>query len=305
MDILQELGLFLTLVDSGSFTEASRRLGIPRATLSRRLSRYEEALGVHLFERSTRALRLTEPGRLLRDRGTPLMVQAQRLEEEVSQVDEVPRGHLVVAFQTGLGRDFAAGFVQRLQQECPLVELRLISSPHPLEEALELADVILTEGPLGDLDWVSVNLWTSDRVAVAAPSYLEERGAPLQVEDLKEHTLLAISHDPRQAITWPLMSGGALSVTPAVTSDDLDTLVQCAVEGLGIALLPLTVAAIPLAKGSLVAVLPEVLGREAQFYVLYPRHRRASPKIRIFLQSLNGYILDMTEAIAESYGVST
>ena len=89
MDILRELELFLTLVEEGSFTAAADRLGVPRATLSRRLSRYEEDLGHLLFERSTRHLRLTEAGHLLALRGAPILALIGLLERLVPLTEPI------------------------------------------------------------------------------------------------------------------------------------------------------------------------------------------------------------------------
>ena len=302
MDVLPELSLFLELAEAGSFTEVSRRLGVPRATLSRRLTRYERDLDTALFERSTRALRLTEAGRLLQARGAPLLAQAKRLGEEVQQVDELPRGTLVLATQTGLGREFAASFMSTLRQRCPAVQLRLVSSPHPLHDSLEIADVILAEGPLTDLDWVAVGLGPSDRIAVASPAYLAEHGVPQSLEALSEHDLLAMASDPHHAHHWPCRDASEIAVNPVLTSDDLHTLAECTLSGLGIALLPMTAVAGPLARGQLQVILPKVLGRKARFYVLYPSARRSSPKIQAFLAALESFIQSAGEAMLSSHG---
>lgn len=290
VDVLPELSLFLALAEAGSFTEASRRLGVPRATLSRRLTRYEKSLGTQLFERSTRALRLTEAGRLLQARGAPLLNQAKQLGEEVQQVDKEPRGTLVIASQTGFGGEFASGFVATLRKQCPAVSLRLVSSPKPLQDSLEVADVILSEGPLGELDWVAVGLGPSDRIAVASPAYLKQAGVPRTLRALSEHALLSMASDPHHAHLWPCRDGSEIAVNPVLTSDDLRTLAECALDGVGIALLPMTVVAVPLAAGQLQVILPKTLGRNASFYLLYPSSRRNSPKIQAFLRVLQSFI---------------
>jgi DNA-binding transcriptional LysR family regulator len=302
MDVLPELSLFLELAEAGSFTELSRRLGVPRATLSRRLTRYEQALGTRLFERSTRSLRLTEAGRLLQSRGAPLLDQTKRLGEDVQQVDELPRGTLVIATQTGLGREFAAGFMSTLRERCPAVQLRLISSPHPLHDSLDVADVILAEGPLTDLDWVAVGLGPSDRIAVASPAYLAEHGAPESLDELSVHTLLSVASDPHHTHRWPCRDGSEIAVNPSLTSDDLHTLAECALSGLGIALLPMTAVAVPLTLGKLQAVMPKTLGRQASFYVLYPSSRRSSPKIQAFLTALQAFIQSAAKAMVSLHG---
>ncbi|MFT5582727.1 MAG: DNA-binding transcriptional LysR family regulator [Cognaticolwellia sp.] len=302
MDVLPELSLFLELADAGSFTELSRRLGVPRATLSRRLTRYERALGTALFERSTRTLRLTEAGRLLQARGAPLLAQAKRLGEEVQQVDKVPRGTLVIATQTGLGREFAAGFMSALRSSCPAVSLRLVSSPHPLLDSLDVADVVLAEGPLTDLDWVAVSLGPSDRIAVASPAYLTRRGVPEDLQALDEHELLSVASDPRHAHLWPCRDGSEIAVNPVLTSDDLHTLAECTLAGLGIAMLPMSAVAVPLTLGQLQVVLPKIIGRKASFYVLYPSVRRSSPKIQAFLAALESFIQSAAMAMVSSHG---
>ncbi len=293
--LLSELPLFLALAETGSFTAVARRTGTPRATLSRRLTRYEQALGTPLFTRTTRALRLTEAGRLLQAQGRTLAEQALHLQQAVQQVDGVPRGPLVVASQTGLGREFAAGFVSTLRQRCPQVQLRFVSSPHPLQDSLDLADVILCEGPLQDLDWVAVGLGPSDRVALASPAYLKQHGVPRTLQDLHTHALLCLAPDPHQPTLWPGRDGSEIAVNPALSSDDLNFLCECALGGVGIALLPLTAAAVPLAKGELQVVLPSLIGRKARFYVLYPSSRKNSPKIKAFLSALNAFIVSAGE----------
>lgn len=192
-----------------------------------------------------------------------------------------------------------------LRSHCPAVSLRLVSSPHPLIDSLDIADVILAEGPLTDLDWVAVGLGPSDRIAVASPAYLNEHGVPLSLQALSEHQLLSVASDPHHAHRWPCRDGSEIAVNPVLTSDDLHTLAECTLEGLGIALLPMTAVAVPLTLGQLQVVLPKRLGRKASFYVLYPSARRSSPKIQAFLVALEAFIQSAAQAMVSSHGQQT
>lgn len=288
MEILDELELFVVLAEEGSLAAVSRRLRIPRPTLSRRLARFESQLGVKLIERTTRTSQLTEAGRVLYERGRPLLTLAEQITEEVRQVDGVARGPLVIGIQTGLGRGFMGAFVERMLARCPEVELYMHFSPQPLADREK--DIVLAEGPLPDSDWVAVHLAQSDRLALASPTYLQAHGSPRSLAELTQHRLLSPVDGPNRSVLWPCRDGAEVPVAVTVASDDLDTLLECAVGGQGIALLPFTVAAAAIARGELLPVLPQTLGRAAEFFALYPPHRRSSPKIRAFLEVAEAFI---------------
>lgn len=237
-ELLAGLPTLLMLSRAGSLSAAAARLGVPRSTVSRRLARLERHLGFVLADRNTRSFKLTDAAqRLVGEAGT-LLAQLETVSEAVRAEAGEVRGQLRLATPPGIGGAFVGRFLARFQRQFPHVQVELVVTerrPHLIEERF---DVLLATELSADLPWTRRFLGQSRFVAVASPGYLRGRPRLERPEDLARHVTLSASRREDGLLTWPRLRGPPVPVKPAFLSNDYPTLRVAALEGLGIALLP-------------------------------------------------------------------
>lgn len=287
MDLAPELRSFLIVAEKGSLSAAADQLGVPRSTISRRLARLEAHVGDVLLERTTRHVRITEAGELLHARAAPLLADIDDVVDEVRELSGAPRGTLRVCVPPGLGREFLGEFLLMFHERYPDVRLDL-SATSQVPTLADGFDVALRDDVLADSPWIRHPLGPADRMAVASAGYLAAHGSPGGLADLASHRI--VSHLPAGDTTaWPLRDGTRVEVDPILRVDDLETLRGAVDAGLGIGLLPFYMVAFDLTAGRLMPVLPALIGNERTLVALFPPGRRRSPKIRAFLDALDGF----------------
>lgn len=296
---LSDLPTFIVLAQTASISKASQQLGVPRSTVSRRLKRLEEDLGIPLVEKTTRSIRLTTSGKMLAKEGAELLAQFKTLREKVSESAGKLKAFLRVSSPPGLSGPFLGHFIQIVQSKLPEIRIEYIvreDLPNIIEEGF---DLVLTTGPLPDSPWVRQKLGISRYMAVASPQYLAHSPAPRSLTELNQHKLLSIRTIDIRPDGWPLQSGGIVPVVPQMISNDLSSILDAALHGAGIALLPLHLMFTQLLQGQLKPVLDRHLGRPLDIYVLYAAERRKSPVLRTFLDHIDQFGEKMENSIPE------
>lgn len=280
---LPDLDILVAVVELGSLTAAGEQLGLPRATLSRRLSRLEDQLGTRLVHRTTRRITPTEAGLMLYQRARPIIEAVAAATDAVRAGDGVPRGLLRVTVppDSGLSGLFAA-----FLDAHPGVQLQVFATTRHVDLVAEGVDVALRAGTLRGASLVSRRLYRLRMIAVASRSYAEQRGLPADPSELVDHAcLVRFEHGERPRRQWPLRDGSTVAVHARYASNDLRMLLGAVRIGAGIALLPQPAIAHALDTGALVAVLPDTLGpmREGGIWVVYPDRRLMPPRVRAFI----------------------
>lgn len=282
------LPLLPTLVHLGrtaSVSQTARELGVPRSTVSRRLSRMEELLAVKLAERTTHRLRLTGAGRKLVEGAASALARLDTVREQMMSAQHEVRGVLRVAMPPGVAGAFLGWFLAYLHAEHPGIDIELVVTEKPPRGLDEGFDIVLVMGTPETSPWLRRKLTSVDIVAVASSGYLGERAAPTKVEELQQHTLLTWL-TPGHAPTWPKWKGNPVPIKPKLVTNDISMLREMALAGIGIAMLPEHVVLNELATGRLTPVLPQVLGAAIDVFALYPPERRASPVLRAVLEAV-------------------
>ena len=296
---LSDLPTFVTLAQTGSISKAAQILHVPRSTVSRRLKRLEEEFGFPLFERSSRRLRLTPSGKLLMEEGSSLLFRFKTLQERVFESQGGLSGLLRISSPPGLSGPFIGLFINILRKKVPGLSIDYVERediPNLIEEGFDLA---LASGPLEDSPWVRHFLGLSRYMAVASPQYLNAHTVPRSTQELAEHSLLSIRSNNVQPDVWPLQNGERLSVRPHMVSNDLSSLLDAAIHGVGIALLPFHLMFDEIVRGRLRQVLSAQVGCPLKIYVLYAQERRKSPIVRAFLNFIDQFGEETEESIPE------
>ncbi|SEF14352.1 transcriptional regulator, LysR family [Burkholderia sp. WP9] len=286
MDKLSGLEVFVQTAERESFVAAGRALGISASAVSKSISRLEDRVAVRLFQRSTRSVRLTSEGRVFLERCRRIMGEVEAAENELSAMNQQPRGRLKVGLPlaAGLPLPVISDFMERY----PEIELDLDFTDRVADVIHEGLDVVIRGGELSDSRLVSKRLGTYRVCLVATPGYLGTRGTPAKPSDLVNHACLHYRYPTSGKLEeWPMRqsrSGGtAVALPMTMVASSLIALLHLVQDGRGIACVPDFAVKDALAKGRLKSVLDPYMTRSVIFHILWPSSKRMTPKVRAFV----------------------
>jgi DNA-binding transcriptional LysR family regulator len=284
---LDDIGVFARVVQAGSFTRAAQDLGLPKSTVSRRLSALEERLGVLLLQRTTRKLSLTDAGRAFYQHAARIIAEADEAESTVTRMQELPRGLLRVTAPVNLA--FLGPIASRFLAAEQEVQLELVCTDRIVDLVDEGFDVGLRVGPLAESTLVAKALVALESVVVASPAFLRAHGAPEVPKDLAALDCVVFGGPP-DPTRWTLRRRGAgvvVHVRSRALMNNFDMIAEAACDGLGIALMPWHLAQ-PLVKAKrLVRVLADWCSPPRTLFAVYPSTRLLAPKVRAFIDHLS------------------
>lgn len=283
---------FDAIATHGGLAAASRKLGIPKATLSRKLTRLERDVGVRLVQRTTRRLTLTEAGTVLHQHGTRVASELVAASAAVEHLQGGARGTLRVAAEPSVGRLLITPLLADFLVRHPdlRTELRFAAAlGDPLSEG---ADVVITTRILPQQGLVIRHLVSVASHVYASPAYLRRRPTPVTPQDLAAHTALVFTEKaPRPRMPWMLWREGeqrVVQVTPVLVADDPVPLVAAAIAGRGLVLTSDSLAADEVRAGRLVQVLADWRGPEVTVRLYLSSRKGVAPKVRAFVDHLVG-----------------
>ena len=278
--------VFAEVVASGSFTEAARRLGLSKASVSREVARLERRLGAQLLRRTTRSMSLTEVGETFYAGCQRVVEEAEQAERSVGALQAEPRGEIRLAASVSLGQFQIAPRLPAFLARYPKLRLRMDLTDRVVDIVSEKFDLaVRISGRLADATLVQRRLCPIRFVVCAAPSYLDGRGVPREPAELARHNCLGVGASP-----WHLMlpRERGVRLQGDLNVDNGDALRRIAVLGHGIVCLPTYLVGEDLHAGRLVRVLPEALELEASLFAIYPQSHHLSPKVRALIDYLAG-----------------
>ena len=276
--------VFAEVVATGSFTEAARRLGLSKASVSREVARLERRLGAQLLRRTTRSMSLTEVGEVFHAGCQRVVEEAEHAERSVGALQAEPRGELRLAAPVSLGQFHIAPLMPAFLTKYPKVRVRFDLNDRMVDLVTEKVDLaIRISGRLGAASLVPRRLCPIRFVVCAAPGYLRRNGVLRAAADLEKHNCLGVESSPWRVM---LSRGRALRLSGDLQIDNGDALRRVAVLGHGIVLLPTYLVGEDLAAGRLVRILPDQLVLEASAFAVYPHSRTPSPKVRALVDFL-------------------
>ncbi len=289
---LNDVRLFLRVVETNSFTAAADTLGIQKSTISRRIAQLEDDLGVRLLQRSTRKLSLTNEGHELFARCRPLVEELEQVPDLVSAHHSEPRGRLRVTVPTDMGiyllDDVFASFLQcypRLEIEIEL-STRLVDL---IEEGFDLA---LRVGELADSSLVARPIAHIQMGLYASPTYLEQHGIPQTPDDLARHHCITIQRPNPQWRFLDWQGGEPINVKARIKANSLSFAASMAEKGLGITRMPHPFAKTQVDSGLLVPVLERFQAPKVVINAVYPSRRHLNPKVRLFIDHVMSMLKD-------------
>jgi len=277
MPLLIDIKAFLASARTGGFSGAAREIGTTPSVISKRVSRLEDEIGVRLFLRTTRALTLTSDGELLQPR---LLQQVAELEDTLFNRDgQGLSGLLRVRATTTIGTSFVGRSINKFQVSHPgmTIELLLIDRPvNPLEEGFDVSFGALPQS-FGGV--VEIPFCPYPRVLVAAPRYFENRNQPESPSDLVgQDCLVFVPVGPTWSFAGP-NGPMSLDIRARYTVNDSRILMDAAIKGLGLAVVPEFLARDAIAEGSLITLMPDFPVSPLWFKAMVPRHKANRPEV--------------------------
>ena len=282
---LSGMALFVRIVEDGSLSAAGRSLGLPKATVSRRLAQLESLLGAPLLTRSTRASSLTDAGRRFFERIQPIVRDAEAAQSEMRTANTEPAGMLKISAPVSFGESVIAPGLMQFLEQYPRIRADLHFSDERVNIIADGFDLAIRLGELGDSELISRRLADVPVVLVAAPSYLAAHGAPENVDDLKRHIAILTR---RNADLWNV-GGKTLRVSWRISTGSVTVTRDAVRAGLGIAQLPRFFVDDDLTAGTLAEVLPRHEVPKSFASALYPRSIVPSLALRTLLDALTGW----------------
>lgn len=281
MNSFSGLESFVRAADLLSFAEAGRALGISASAVGKNVARLEQQLGLRLFHRTTRQVRLTQEGSLFHERCRRILDELHDARAAMQAAAEAPRGRLRVSLPT-IGYRFLLPVLPEFQARYPEVELDLDFNDHLVDVVEAGLDVVIRSGELADSRLVARRLGPFRFILAASPAYLSKRGVPLTPPDLAGHSSLRYRFlNSGKLEEWMLPGLPAMPI--ALVCNNMEAMLGAAVSGLGLAYMPDFLARDALARGELQQVLAEQLTHSGQFSALWPSSRQLSPKVRAFV----------------------
>lgn len=296
-----DLRVFVAVVRKGGFAAAAAEMGMSPAYVSKRIGILEEALGVQLFQRTTRRVLVTDEGERVHARALGILDGLDELMDDVAAGRREPRGRLRICSSFGFGRNVVAPAIARLAASYPALQIRFEVFDRLVDTAAEGFDLDVRIGDDIALHLVARKLMANHRILCAAPSYLARRGTPTALRDLAGHDCLAIKERDHPLGVWRLHGrNGAetVKVTGPLSTNHGEIALRWAVEGAGIVLRSRWDAQAWIDAGRLVQVLPEYT-QEANVWAVYPQRLAGSGKLRVCIEFLQRHLPDAVGSYSE------
>ncbi|KQR78425.1 hypothetical protein ASG35_08235 [Burkholderia sp. Leaf177] len=290
MKNLRQFMSFAAVARNSSFAAAARELGLAPSSVAKSVARLESDLGVRLFHRTTRAVRLTAEGDALFARCARLLEEIEALELSAAQSPEAPSGTLRVGAPIGYGTRKIVPVLNRLLEAYPLLDVDLRLTDERVNLVTEGLDAVVRIGALDDSGLVARRIDEQHLVLCASPAYLKANGALRSVAEV-EHRAVILFRMPTNGRERPLefvVDGQSVQLRPRsrFSLSHGDAMVEAVLDGAGIAQVPEHMAERHFREGTLVELLPECRPAPLRVNVITPGSRMMPPRVRVFIDAL-------------------
>jgi DNA-binding transcriptional LysR family regulator len=284
VDRFDAIRTLLAAVDGGSLSAASRSLGMPLPTVSRKVSELEQHLGTQLVVRTSRKLVLTEAGTAFVSEGRAVLERLEEAERAAAGEYRAPRGDLLVTASIMFGKLHVTPIVLDFLAAYPEVNVRLVLADHVIDLLDNHVDAAVRIGHLSDTALVAAKVGEIRWLTCASPDYLARTGTPVTLGDLARHDCIAFE-GLQMVRTWSFGGGADRSVSfkPRFAVNTAESLIEAALAGIGIARLTSYQAAGAVLAGKLVPILRAFVPEPLPIHLVHPGQAMIPLKLRAFL----------------------
>lgn len=283
MDRLDAMRVILAVVDAGSLSAGSRKLGAPLPSVSRKVADLERHLSANLLVRTSRNIQLTDAGRDYVEAARRIIADLDETERRASGEYQAPRGELAITMPVEFGARHVVPIALAFIEEHPEVTLKLVTSDRMVQMVEEHVDVAIRLGHLADSALFAVRAGAFRLITCASPAYLERRGTPQHPDELAGHE--GISFGPKP-VFWTYHIDGEDRIIPPRTRVAVNTAASnaaAAVAGAGIARLFDYQLTDEIRSGALVPILTDYADDPRPIHIVYPQQGLLPLKVRSFI----------------------
>lgn len=287
------LNLFLEVMQLGSFTDVAKKRGVAPSSISRSIAALEKELDIRLFQRSTRKLSPTEAGLVYYDRIAPLVRELESITQSAADITDEPRGTLRITAPTVYGQMYITPMLPFLLKKYTDLKIELILTDSYLDLIEERIDVAIRIGTLQDSTYIARQLHSMKFHIVASPDYLSRHGCPTVPKDIIQHECLIFPRTGNDK-NWIFRNSQGRQFNIPIHGKCMITnslsIKQCAVNGMGLALLPDWNINKEVNSGSLIKLFENYTVTATDFnagiYLLYPSRNYMPLKTRVFIDHI-------------------
>ncbi|MDH5425087.1 MAG: LysR family transcriptional regulator [Gammaproteobacteria bacterium] len=293
MDKLTRIKVYVNVVETGSFTAASERMGISRAAASQYVAQLEEHLGGRLLNRTTRHVSTTEAGRMYFARCKDILHHLEEADNMVSGFSGTPKGTLRISAPSVFAERHLVPIIYDFTKAYPDVKIDLMVTDRYVDMVYEAYDLAIRVTKIEDSDLVARRLASCRHILAASPAYLKSSPLLSSPDDLKNHACLLYSYTT--GAVWPLFKNAkdySVKVSPVMTSNNPEVLLEAAINGMGITIMPTFIASDAIRRGDLLTVLDDYESLNLDIYAIYSSRHYLPAKIRFFVDFLKEKIND-------------
>lgn len=286
MGQLEDMTMFIRVVDAGSITKAAEQLNIAKSAVSRCLKELEMRLNTQLISRTTRNSTLTEAGQKYYQEACSILGEVELLNEKISGVASQLEGTMRLTAPLSFGLMHLNDIIHNYAQQHPQLSFELDFSDRQIDLVEEGYEMAIRIGELKDSSYQAKRLTVIRRVLCASPEYIEQAGMPDTIESLKRHSFLQYGLQNKQGEILLIDATGQrhkIETSSRIKANNGNFLLDMAIKGHGIAYMPTFIAYESLAKGELVPVMEDYHLPTLTAYAVYPKNRFLSQRCRLLI----------------------
>lgn len=281
---LNEIGVFIEVVRSGSFNQAARKLNMPNSTVSHKITSLEKRLGTTLLRRTTRKLNITAAGETYYRKCLAGLNEIEAAEVDLSALKNEPQGLLRVTAPVELGQSILPHLISEYISLYPQVSVDLLLTERRIDLLGEGFDLAIRAGELKDSSLVAKKIGSSFFAVYASTQYIKTHSAIRTPRDLQNHSCIAFA--PLGSEQWKLTGPKGVStitIKKNIITNDLSTIKKLALESCGVALLPAHLCRHEVSELKLQRLLPDWRTQLSPIHFVYPQQKFVTPKLSRFM----------------------
>lgn len=285
---LNRIQMFAQVVEQGSFTRAANALGLTKATVSRKVAELEADAGVQLLHRTTRALKLTEAGADYFHRVNRILTDLKNAEDQLSARQQTIKGHLKIVCPIEMGQLYFGRIFAQFLALYPDITIEAELTNRQVDVIGEGIDMLFQITAHTDARLQTYALINTPKILMASPKYIEQYGQPETPEQLRGHQCIRMASTHIDG-SWTLFNGKEwVTIEPEsrLETNNITLMREAAIEGLGIAAIPLVIAHNALESGELITVLNDFPMKQSLVTMSMPQRVYLPRRYRVFIEFL-------------------
>jgi DNA-binding transcriptional LysR family regulator len=288
-----EMTAFVAIAERLSFAKAAVHLGVSRSTLSETIRGLEEKLGVRLLNRTTRSVALTEVGERLLAELRPALASFEAAVESINQFRDKPAGHLRLTVPRPAAKTVIEPILGKFLATYPAISLEIVTDSALTDIVRDRFDAGIRPGHVLEQDMIAIRVGEDARpTVVGSPDYVRRHGRPKAPADLQTHNCIRQRFASGAIHQWAFEKRGKsveVMVKGSLVVGDGDLALRAALDGAGLARLPVTLVDAHVAQGRLISLLEDWMPRSVGFFLYYPSRRQAPAALQALVDFLKAH----------------